>query len=91
MLYELTQAFLKTLGQRADALQPLPTMAGQAGAPILAPAFAEAVSTEGGSQAEDSFTLEEIQALSDALKRHDAPRGASAQGRYRRPLFRARA
>ena len=89
MLHDLTQAFFRTLGQRDEALQPLPALAGQAAAPLQAPGFAET----GGSlpQAEDGFTLDEILALTDSLKRQVAPRGASARGSYRRPLFRARA
>lgn len=89
MLYDLTQAFLRTLGQRAEALQPLPALAGQAASPLQAPGFAAA----GGSlpQADDGFTLDEILALTDSLKRQVVPRGASARGSYRRPLFRARA
>lgn len=91
MLYDLTQAFLRTLGQRTDALQPLPALAGQPAVP-LAPAFAEGGPAAGSGlpQADDGFTLEEILALTDSLKRHPSPRGASARGRYGRPLFRAR-
>ena len=92
MLYDLTQAFLRTLGQRADALQPLPALAGQPATVFQAPAFAESGPAAGGGlpQADDGFTLEEILALTDSLKRRPSPRGASARGRYRRPLFRAR-
>ena len=93
MLHDLTQAFFRTLGQRAEALQPLPALAGQAARPLQAPGFAETGAMAGGGlpQAEDGFTLDEILALTDSLKRQVAPRGASARGSYRRPLFRARA
>ena len=93
MLYDLTQAFLRTLGQRVDALQPLPALAGQPAAPFQAPVFRETDAAAGGglAPADEGFTLEEILALADSLKRHTPPRGASAGGRYRRPFFRARA
>ena len=73
--------------------QPLPALAGQTATPLQAPGFVETAAAAGGGlpQAEAGFTLDEILALSDSLKRRGAPRGASARGRYRRPLFRARA
>ena len=91
MLYDLTQAFLRTLGLRAEALQPLPALAGQPAAPLQAPGFVETAAGNVPPQADDGFTLDEILALADSLKRHATPRGASARGSYRRPLFRGRA
>ena len=92
MLYDLTQAFFRTLVQRAEALQPLPALAGQAATPLQAPGVAEPKAAAGGGlpQADDGFTLDEILALADSLKRRATPRGASARGSYRRSLFRTR-